>query len=120
MRAALSEGVDVPSLDGVAFIDPAQQPGGHHPGRGSRHSPECGQEGRHDCIAGIYRRRKNAEDTIEASNFQAHMEVLDALKAHDDVLANVLDQIRTEMGKHSSKSVSSDGLRKISMTCLLP
>jgi len=39
--------------------------------------------------------------------------VLNALKAHDDVLASELDQIRTEMGRKSGSGISADGLGKI-------
>ena len=56
---------------------------------------------------------QNAEDTIEASNFKPIWEVLNALKAHDDVLADELDQIRTELGRKHGAGISGDGLRKI-------
>ena len=58
---------------------------------------------------------KDAEDTIEASHFKPIWDVLNALKAHDDVLACELDQIRTEMGRQADKNVNADGLRKISI-----
>jgi hypothetical protein len=57
----------------------------------------------------------NAEDTIEASNFKPVWDVLNALKAHDDVLACELDQIRTEMGRKSRAGISADSLQKISI-----
>ena len=58
---------------------------------------------------------ENAEDTIEASNFKPIWDVLNALKAHDDVLACELDQIRTEMGRKAGTGVSADGLGKINI-----
>jgi hypothetical protein len=42
-------------------------------------------------------------------------DVLNALKAHDDVLACELDQIRTGLGKKLGAQVSADGLGKISI-----
>jgi hypothetical protein len=44
------------------------------------------------------------EKTLEDSNFKSIWEVLNALKAHDDVLANELDQIRMEMGRRGKNS----------------
>ena len=58
---------------------------------------------------------QNAEDTIEASNFKPIWDVLNALKAHDDVLACELDQIRTELGRKPGTGISADGLRKITI-----
>lgn len=58
---------------------------------------------------------EDAVGTIEASNFKPIWEVLNALKAHDDVLACELDQIRTELGKKPGTGVSADGLRKITL-----
>jgi len=41
------------------------------------------------------------EEQIEASNFKPVWDVLKALRAHDKVLADTLDQYRTNMAKHS-------------------
>ena len=58
---------------------------------------------------------EDAIGTIEASNFKPVWEVLNALKAHDDVLACELDQIRTGLGRKPESGVSVDGLRKIAI-----
>jgi hypothetical protein len=58
---------------------------------------------------------KNAEDTIEASQFKPIWDVLNALKAHDDVLACELDQLRTELGRKPGSGVSAGGLGKIAI-----
>jgi hypothetical protein len=58
---------------------------------------------------------QNAEDTIEASNFKPVWDVLNALKAHDDVLACELDQIRTEMGRKLGSAFNASDLNKISI-----
>ena len=44
------------------------------------------------------------EASIEASNFKPVWDVLKALRAHDEVLAEVLDQYRTNMAKNSSQA----------------
>jgi len=109
----LSEGVDVPSLDGVAFIDPrsSQVDIIQAVGRAIRLSPD--KKVGTIVLPVFIAAGQNAEDTIEASNFKPIWDVLNALKAHDDVLACELDQLRTELGRKSGTSVSADGLGKI-------
>ena len=111
----LSEGVDVPSLDGVAFIDPrsSQVDIIQAVGRAIRLSSD--KKIGTIVLPVFIAAGENAEDTIEASNFKPIWDVLSALKAHDDVLAYELDQIRTSIGRQSSKSVNADSLRKISI-----
>ena len=111
----LSEGVDVPSLDGVAFIDPrsSQVDIIQAVGRAIRLSPD--KKIGTIVLPVFIAAGENAEDTIEASNFKPIWDVLSALKAHDDVLAYELDQIRTSIGRQSIKSVNADSLRKISI-----
>lgn len=109
----LSEGVDVPSLDGVAFIDPrsSQVDIIQAVGRAIRLSEE--KKVGTIVLPVFIAAGKNAEETIEASNFKPIWEVLNALKAHDDVLACELDHIRTELGRKPGAGVSADGLGKI-------
>jgi len=109
----LSEGVDVPSLDGVAFIDPrsSQVDIIQAVGRAIRLSPD--KKVGTIVLPVFLKAGEDAVSTIEASNFKPIWEVLDALKAHDDVLACELDQIRTEMGRKPGAGVSADGLWKI-------
>ncbi|MCU6433972.1 Helicase associated domain protein [Undibacterium sp. Jales W-56] len=110
----LSEGVDVPSLDGVAFIDPrsSQVDIIQAVGRAIRLSPDK-KVG--TIILPVFIATGNdAEEAIEASNFKPIWDVLNALKAHDDELAAELDQVRTGLGKRPGSVVRSDSLRKIS------
>ncbi|HUX64525.1 DEAD/DEAH box helicase [Sulfuricella sp.] len=111
----LSEGVDVPSLDGVAFIDPrsSQVDIIQAVGRAIRLSPD--KKAGTIVLPVFIAAGQNAEDTIAASYFKPIWDVLNALKAHDDVLADELDQIRTELGRKPGAGVSADGLRKISL-----
>ena len=111
----LSEGVDVPSLDGVAFIDPrsSQVDIIQAVGRAIRLSPD--KKAGTIVLPVFIKAGEDAASTIEASNFKPIWDVLDALKAHDDVLADELDQIRTEMGRKPGSGVNADSLRKISI-----
>ena len=112
----LAEGVDVPSLDGVAFIDPRSS---HVDivqavGRAIRLSPE--KKTGTIILPVFLKSAADAVTAIEASNFKPIWEVLDALKAHDDVLAWDLDQIRTEMGRKPGTCVSADDLGKLGIS----
>jgi len=111
----LSEGVDVPSLDGVVFIDPrsSQVDIIQAVGRAIRLSPD--KKVGTIVLPVFIAAGQNAEDTIEASHFKPIWDVLNALKAHDDVLAAELDQIRTELGRKPGVGISADGLRKITL-----
>ncbi|MEQ1742121.1 MAG: Helicase associated domain protein [Candidatus Nitrotoga sp.] len=111
----LSEGVDVPSLDGVAFIDPrsSQVDIIQAVGRAIRLSPD--KKVGMIVLPVFIAAGQNAEDTIEASNFKPIWDVLNALKAHDDLLACELDQIRTDMGRKSGTGFSADVFSKIAI-----
>lgn len=111
----LSEGVDVPSLDGVAFIDPrsSQVDIIQAVGRAIRLSPD--KKVGTIVLPVFIAAGQNAEGTIEASNFKPVWDVLNALKAHDDVLACELDQIRTELGRKSSSGFNTKDLNKITI-----
>jgi predicted helicase len=109
----LSEGVDVPSLDGVAFIDPrsSQVDIIQAVGRAIRLSQNK--------LAGtivlpvFIEQGVDAVSSIEASNFKPIWDVLNALKSHDEALAQQLDRIRTELGRKSGSRVSSKDFNKI-------
>ncbi len=109
----LSEGVDVPSLDGVAFIDPrsSQVDIIQAVGRAIRLSPD--KKAGTIVLPVFIAAGEDAASTIEASNFKPIWDVLNALKAHDDVLADELDQIRTEMGRKSGSGFNTGDLNKI-------
>jgi superfamily II DNA or RNA helicase len=109
----LSEGVDVPSLDGVAFIDPknSQIDIIQAVGRAIRRSEN---KSFGTIVLPVFiRNEDNPEDAIESSNFKPIWNVINALKAHDQDLAFELEQLRTDMGKHSESGIRLDGLQKI-------
>jgi len=111
----LSEGVDVPSLDGVAFIDPrsSQVDIIQAVGRAIRLSPD--KKAGTIVLPVFIAAGENAEDTIAASHFKPIWDVLNALKAHDDVLAFELDQVRTELGRKPGTGIRAVGLPKITI-----
>jgi superfamily II DNA or RNA helicase len=111
----LSEGVDVPSLDGVAFIDPrsSQVDIIQAVGRAIRLSPD--KKLGTIVLPVFIAAGEDAASTLEASNFKPIWDVLNALKAHDDVLADELDNFRTEMGRKSGSSFSAREFNKIAI-----
>jgi hypothetical protein len=111
----LSEGVDVPSLDGVAFIDPrsSQVDIIQAVGRAIRLSPD--KKVGTIVLPVFIKAGEDAASTIEASNFKPIWDVLNALKAHDDVLEDELDQIRTEMGRKVGSAFDVRDLNKITI-----
>jgi superfamily II DNA or RNA helicase len=108
----LSEGVDVPSLDGVAFIDPraSQVDIIQAVGRAIRLSPN--KKAGTIVLPVFIRDGDNSEQSLDEGNFKPIWDVLNALKSHDDVLADELDQMRVGMGKRGSSKVQG-GFSKI-------
>lgn len=95
----LSEGVDVPALDGVAFIDPrkSQVDIVQAVGRAIRKS-EAKTHGI-IVIPVFIGDSDNAEAELEQSRYKPIWDVLNALRSHDDMLAEELDSFRTSLGK---------------------
>ena len=103
----LAEGVDVPSLDGVAFIDPkgSQVEIIQAVGRAIRKVRGAKVQTKGTIVIPVFiEDGDDHEASIEASNFKPVWDVLKALRAHDEVLADVLDQYRTNMAKNASQN----------------
>jgi superfamily II DNA or RNA helicase len=103
----LAEGVDVPSLDGVAFIDPrgSQIEIIQAVGRAIRKVRSATVQKVGTIVIPVFiELGDDHEASIEASNFKPVWDVLKALKSHDEVLAETLDQYRTNMAKNPSQN----------------
>ena len=109
----LSEGVDVPSLDGVAFIDPRSSEIDiiQSVGRAIRLSDNKAMGT--IVIPVFIGQTDDAEEALEASEFKPIWDVLEALKSHDDRLSDELDQLRIELGAKRKRSVGASDLTKI-------
>lgn len=109
----LSEGVDVPTLDGIAFIDPrsSQVDIIQAVGRAIRKS-ESKTYGY--IILPVYiGDTDNIDQAILESRFKDIWDVILALKSQDDSLTETLDQLRVELGQHSIRESDQSGLSKI-------
>ncbi len=107
----LSEGVDVPALDGVAFIDPrkSQVDIVQAVGRAIRKNKD--KKLGFIVIPVFIGDSDNPQAELEQSRYKPIWDVLNALKSHDDVLAEELDNFRTSLGRN--KGGSGGGFSKI-------
>ncbi|CKI51574.1 Helicase associated domain protein [Mycolicibacterium smegmatis] len=99
----LAEGVDVPSLDGVAFIDPRRSEVDivQAVGRAIRKS-ETKTIGT-VVIPVFIDPDEDADAALDSSAFKPVWDVIKALRAHDTELGEHLDALRREMGRKGSK-----------------
>ena len=115
----LSEGIDIPGLDGVAFIDPKESQVDiiQAVGRAIRKA-----EGkRHGIIIlPVYiSSDEDEEKVLEDSSFKQVWRVLRALRSHDDQLACELDNLRTNLGKRGKVRTSLPKKININLPTLL-
>ena len=109
----LSEGVDVPTLDGIVFMDPKRSQVDiiQALGRAIRKS-EQKKDGY--IILPVYLGdTKNIEDSILQSRFYDAWKVILALKSQDDILREELDQSRVELGYKGEQRGTPTVLSKI-------
>jgi superfamily II DNA or RNA helicase len=99
----LAEGVDVPALDGVAFIDPKRSEVDivQAVGRAIRKS-EAKTVGT-IVIPVFIETDQDAEVALDSSVFKPVWDVIKALRAHDVALGEQLDALRREMGRKGGK-----------------
>lgn len=109
----LSEGVDVPSLDGVAFIDPRSSQIDIIQAVGRAIRLSTNKTAGTIILPVFIEAGVDSAVSIEESNFKPIWEVLNALKAHDDMLSAELDQLRTEMGRKGRSAFGAMELSKI-------
>lgn len=103
----LAEGVDVPALDGVAFIDPrgSQIEIIQAVGRAIRKVRGASVQKKGTIVIPVFiEDGDDPKDAIEASNFKPVWDVLKALRSHDEVLAETLDHYRRSMAKGAVRS----------------
>ena len=98
----LSEGIDVPSLDGISFVDPRRSQIDiiQAVGRAIRKSDD---KTFGTIVIPVFLDETNdPEEALSNSEFEPVWAVLNALRSHDKSLAYELDQFRVEIGKLGS------------------
>jgi superfamily II DNA or RNA helicase len=109
----LSEGVDVPALDCVAFIDARSSRIDIVQAVGRAIRLSTNKKMGTIVIPVFIERADEPEEVLQSSNFKPIWEVVDALKAHDDVLSYELDRLRVELGSRARSIVGEVDLSKI-------
>jgi superfamily II DNA or RNA helicase len=99
----LGEGVDLPTLDGVAFIDPrhSQLDIVQAVGRAMRKAPD--KKIGTVVLPVFIDTKQDSKTALESSAFRPIWDVLKALRAHDGVLAEALDLLRRQLGHYGNK-----------------
>ncbi len=110
----LSEGVDVPTLDGIAFIDPRQSQIDiiQAVGRAIRKSDN---KTFGTIILPVYLSdiSENVDDQVLATKFANIWKIILALKSQDDSLMEEIDTIRINLGKRGTGKSRETGIKKI-------
>jgi hypothetical protein len=98
----LGEGVDVPSIDGVAFIDPRRSTIDivQALGRAIRKSPD--KKVGTIVLPVFVSDDEDPEQVLDQSAFKHIWDVLKALRAHDEALGEELDELRRRLGARRS------------------
>ena len=102
----LGEGVDVPTIDGITFVEPKRSTIDivQAVGRAIRRSEQKGK--RSTIVLPVpISSTQNPEDTLNSSAFETVWRVLEALRAHDDVLSESLDALRTQLGQRAKAKI---------------
>ncbi len=102
----LAEGIDLPNLDGVAFIDPrsSQVDIVQAVGRAIRKARD--KKIGTVVLPVFIDTEQDAETALDSSIFKPVWNVLKALRAHDEVLGEILDQLRRQLGRYGNKTVA--------------
>ena len=102
----LGEGVDIPTLDGVAFIDPrhSQVDIVQAVGRAIRKAPD--KKIGTIVLPVFIEPTEDPEKALDGSAFRPVWDVLKALRAHDTALGETLDLLRTQLGQFGKTTTS--------------
>ena len=97
----LAEGVDVPTLDGVAFIDPRRSTTDiiQAVGRAIRKAPD---KTLGTIVLPVFIDGEDPAQALDDSTFTSVWNVLKALRAHDEKLGEELDELRRNLGTRLS------------------
>ena len=97
----LGEGVDVPAIDGIAFVDPRSSTIDiiQALGRAIRKAPDK-RVG--TIVLPVFIADDDPDQALNDSTFKNVWDVLKALRAHDEALGEELDELRRALGRQAS------------------
>ena len=92
----LEEGVDVPALDGVSFFDPKRSEIDiiQSVGRAIRKPLNVNKDYGYILIPVFIENEKDIEQSIDKSNFRPLVQVINALRSHDDALKAEIEELK--------------------------
>lgn len=102
----LSEGIDVPALDAIVFIDPKGSiiDVAQAVGRAIRLSP--GKEYGYIIIPVFIEEDQDAIEALDSSRFNVVWKTLNALRSHDEQLSQELDSLREQKGRGGQNTMN--------------
>ena len=103
----LSEGVDVPTLDGIAFIDPRNSEIDIVQAVGRAIRLADGKDTGTIVIPVFIPEHEDPDEVLSSSPFKKVWSVINALRSHDDALAVELDGFRKQLGKRGTVGKSA-------------
>lgn len=106
----LSEGVDVPALDGIAFIDSKKSVIEIVQAVGRVMRKSEGKERGIVVLPVLVDENQDAEEVLKGDEFGDVWSVLKALRSHDDEIAGKLDRLRSDSAK--GEDVPLDAIRE--------
>ena len=106
----LTEGVDVPSLDGVAFIDPRSSQVDIIQAVGRAIRKSANKEIGTIVLPVLIPTDADTQHALEDTAFKPIWAILNALKSHDEELAVELNTLRTELGRSGTMGELSNRL----------
>ena len=98
----LGEGVDIPNIDAIGFIDPRRSTIDIAQAVGRAIRKGVNEKTGTIVLPVLINEHtdQSPEEQLEESRFDAIWGVLNALRAHDEVLAEELDSLRYQLGRH--------------------
>ncbi|MFC8383572.1 Helicase associated domain protein [Nocardia sp. NPDC057272] len=105
----LTEGIDVPALDGVAFIDPRRSEVDIVQAVGRAIRLATDKTIGTIVIPVFVDTGLSPETALNDSSFKPVWDVIQALRSHDDTLGETLDQLRHKLGRSGNSAVRLPG-----------
>ncbi|MDA8646811.1 Helicase associated domain protein [Porticoccaceae bacterium] len=102
----LSEGIDIPALDGVAFIDPKSSEIDIIQAVGRAIRLSSAKSLGTILIPVFIEDHQNPDEALNSSQFKTVWTVVNALRSHDEALGQQLDELRREIGKQGTVGAS--------------
>lgn len=109
----LSEGVDVPSLDAVCFVDPKKSQIEIVQAVGRVMRKDEGKDIGVIIIPLFLPSDCDIDDYVSGSHFNIVWDVVNALRSHDTSLAQELDELRVQLGRRNFSFSAQNCLQKI-------